>query len=117
MTHDYNPDEKSQETASMADLSSQRFAQMLERKQRQSPVGDPGGASDASEWLATPATTDGRISTSADDKGYVQLNVRIHISLKMRILLERERRRKAGAAGGDVGDIVEEALDAFLTGH
>jgi len=58
---------------------------------------------------------DGRISSKSDRKGNVQLNTRVPLDVKNQVLEERARRKAAGSPNADVGDIVAEALRAFLS--
>ena len=57
---------------------------------------------------------DGRISSKSDHKGNVQLNVRVPLDVKNQVLEERARRKASGLPQADVGDIVAEALRAYL---
>jgi hypothetical protein len=58
--------------------------------------------------------SDGRLSSTSDKRGLVQLNVRVPVSLKTLIMDERNRRKKEGRPQSDIGDIVTEALQLLF---
>lgn len=62
----------------------------------------------------TDLAIDGRISSTIDDNGCVQLNVRVPVDLKTLVLQERARRKSAGEDHSGIGDIVAEALRVFF---
>ena len=93
------------------DLLTTGFTKFFENKQRQAKAGlDTRRATEAQAHQAI----EGRLSSTTDRKGYVQLNCRVPLDLKNQVIELRAARKAAGAKECDVGDIVVEALRAFL---
>lgn len=64
--------------------------------------------------VAARAVLDGRISSTTDRNGYVQLNVRVPAEMKKLVLEERKRRKANDEDNSDVGDVVVDALRTYF---
>ena len=94
-----------------SDLNADRFTKLFEQKQRQSKT---GLATRRSIEAQAHQPIDGRVSSTVNKRGFVQLNVRIPLDLKNQVLEVRNQRRGTGSAACDVGDIVADALRAYF---
>lgn len=63
---------------------------------------------------AEAAPLDGRLSSTTNRHGYVQLNVRVPVDIKRQVLEVRAKRKAGRLPRADLGEIVAEALQAFL---
>lgn len=87
------------------------FLKLVAKKQaeRRDVAAEPGQGTQA------PVPEDGRLSSSVDARGLVQLNVRVPMEVKAAVITERLRRKSLGLDASDVSDIVTEALLTFLS--
>ena len=92
-------------------LAEERFSKFFENKQKQKQA---ALASKRTQEAQSHQAIDGRVSSSTDRHGFVQLNVRVPLDLKNQVIEERGARRARGLAGCDVADIVIEALREFF---